>query len=187
MASKKPKEALFPNDYWERPLPSTNGDLDQTDLFAAIGQALTRWEMLEESLESLCMVFSGLADDAENIAAFRRLFGSIESSSGRRSAIVSAAEVYFWGRDKDNSKMSRLNALLDIGAFLIPARYNSGRNKPFAEKITVEMVRENEFPFQILSGLYRYNSINITEISHKFDSLNRAILSSAWIAPVESS
>src|SRR5580658_9138226 len=113
MASKKPKEALFPNDYWERPLPSTNGDLDQTDLFAAIGQALTRWEMLEESLESLCMVFSGLADDAENIAAFRRLFGSIESSSGRRSAIVSAAEVYFWGRDKDNSKMSRLNALLD--------------------------------------------------------------------------
>jgi hypothetical protein len=112
MASKKPKEQLFPNDFWAQPSPSTSGNPDPSVTFAAVGQALSMWELIEEQLAALCLVFSGLADDGTINTAFRRLFGSIESSSARRAAIRNAAEVYFW-HDSDGAMLKRLDALLE--------------------------------------------------------------------------
>jgi hypothetical protein len=157
MASKKPKEQLFPNDFWARPSPSMSGDPDPSVTFAAVGQALSMWELIEEQLASLCLVFSGLAEDGKLNTAYRRLFGSIESSSARRAAILEAAAVYFL-RDKDGTMFKKLDALLrqvsdasrrrddiahgivsklttnrkSVGAFLLPSGYNSARNKIYA-------------------------------------------------------
>jgi hypothetical protein len=153
------------------------------------------WELIEEQLAALCLVFSGLADDGTINTAFRRLFGSIESSSARRAAIRNAAEVYFW-HDSDGAMLKRLDALLEqvskaskrrdeiahgivtrltannnsVGAFLLPSGYNSGRNKIYPARNMAAPLAE-AFPFCNLTGEYRYCSSEINVIYNKFRQL----------------
>jgi hypothetical protein len=201
MASKKPRERLFPDDHWNRPEPSTKGDATPADIYVCVGHALSAWETVEEALATLCMIFSGLREDADKNAAFRRLFGSIESSGNRRNAIKAAAEVYFWKRDDDDVMWDKLDDLLEnvgkasrrrddiahgvvnefrtgessAGCFLLPSRYNSGRNKPFAHRSGVSSP-ETGFPFYILTGDYRYNSSDIISMISKFEHLLQAVM-----------
>jgi len=203
MASKKPnKEKLFPSDFWNRTEPSIIGDSDPNDTFAAVGRALTSWEMIEEELASLCVIFSGLAEDANNNKAISRLFGAIDSSGSRRNALREAGEVYFWHHDKDNVMMNKLEDLLenvsnasrrrddiahgvvagfttakkDIGCLLIPSRYKSDRNKAFVPPVSKIYIDDTEFPFNTLPGNYRYNMSDINNISNRFYLLSQAIL-----------
>jgi hypothetical protein len=91
---KPPEPKLFPNDFWDRPELSTQGDKDPMTIFAAVGVALSTWEGIEQSLATLCVVFSGLRDDVDKNGAYRRLFGAIDSGAARRKAIRKTAEVY---------------------------------------------------------------------------------------------
>jgi hypothetical protein len=93
--SKKPKpEGLFPDGYWDRPTSQAIGDADGPAIYTAVGAALTSWERAEEALASLCMLFSE-ATDVKASMAIRQVFGSIESSAGRRSALEKLSLVYF--------------------------------------------------------------------------------------------
>jgi hypothetical protein len=159
------------------------------------------WELIEEQLETMCVLFSGLSEDAKANKPIRRLFGSIESSSGRRNALKHLAEVYFWPNDTDDKmkkKVSRLVRALSYASrrrddiahgvvanfivgksrsatFLIPARYNSERNKAFVVP-TPMATPEGGFPFGILPGEYRYNSGDIMAITTKFHMLFQVVM-----------
>jgi hypothetical protein len=201
MASKK--EPLFPNDYWERTEPSTTGDLDQKEIFAAVGRALTTWETIEGSLATLCLIFSGLAEDAQNNKGFIRLLGSINSSSARRTAIRLVGEVYFGRHDDSKAMKKKLNELLeniskasrlrdDLAhgvvanfhsrksdpprALLVPSEYKADRNKAFVDPTAPLTAEEMDFPFHKLPWEYRYNSRDIEKIINKFHSLHQTVL-----------
>lgn len=193
MASKKPTEQLFPSDYWKRPNLSAVGDSDGTAIFTAVGQALTSWEYMEEQLAYLCMEFSNIGQTSSMARlAFQRVFGCIASSSGRREAMAAAAEIYFWPHDPEGVMMKKLTTLLDnvskasklrddiahgvvsefsagekqLGIFLLPSGYKTDRNKAFGRVNFGE-----EFPWDTMPGLYRYNSTDILEIRSKFEKL----------------
>jgi hypothetical protein len=193
MASKKkgPGTALFPDGFWDRPAESKIGDADQDSIFVEVGRALTRWERVEERLASLAIVLADIRDSKASQGT-ARLWGSIESSAGRRDALRSLAEVYFWP-DWDKYK-SKFNQLMDycsrgsklrddiahgkviqisspdgskpFGSFLFPSQYNTGCNILFPELDGID-----NWSFQILRSKYRYTSKDINLIGRKFDAL----------------
>jgi hypothetical protein len=96
--------AVFPDGYWARPVidPQVMGDASPTPIFCAVGAALSAWEGVEEALATLLLTLSQCREAAA-ANAVRRIFGAIESSSGRLAAIGAAAEMYFgqfWERDE---------------------------------------------------------------------------------------
>lgn len=96
MTSKKPKpEGLFPTGFWDRPISQKLGDPNPIGLYAAVGHALSEWEMTEERLSALCVIFSEANAAGAVAVAMRQVYGSIESSVGRRTALTKLHEVYF--------------------------------------------------------------------------------------------
>ena len=175
-----------------------NGDANQMETLAAVGRALTVWEAMEDNLATMCVIFSGLSEDAKGNYAFRRLFGSIDLSGVRRNALNNMAEIYF-GQSEDGKAMTRrLNALMNaisnasrrrddiahgtvvafagnrpVGSFLLPAGYNSERNKAFLDR-PVEI--DPDFPFHTLTAEYRYTSKDIANIIAKFYTLLQSVM-----------
>jgi hypothetical protein len=84
--SSKQKEPILTEAYWDRPQPSDCGDKDRISIYQAVGAALNAWERLEEALSFMCAVFSDTRD-AKAHYAIAEIFGSIESSGGRRTAL----------------------------------------------------------------------------------------------------
>jgi hypothetical protein len=114
--AKQPKQKaplLFPPGYWDRPPPRTKGDETVQPIQVAVGQAMSVWEYMEEELSYLCIL---LADVKENngmtVRAVYRLFGSIESSAGRRNALEALAEIYFWPHFMDDNIRIRFRQLM---------------------------------------------------------------------------
>jgi hypothetical protein len=203
MASKKPKDTLFPSDFWDRPDPSMTGDSKPDDTFAAVGRALTAWETVEEELAELCVIFSGLKDGVDENKAMRRFFGAIDSGGSRRKALREAGEVYFWHHDANKTMINKLTDLLDnnvskgsrlrddiahgivcgfttakkhVGTFLIPSFYKSDRNKAFVPFVSEICIDDTEFPFDTINANYRYNSSDIGDITRKFMLLYDEVL-----------
>lgn len=200
MSSKRtPKERLFPTDFWDRPQPSTAGDRDEGAIFDSVGRALTTWECFEDVLSQLCAVFSGMTPSSRENYAFRRLFGTINSSSARRNAILAAAEVYFWPEDRDGSMMKKLEMLLDnasrasklrddiahgvvtgfhfgeeIVNFLMPSDYKTDRNKAFGPGAPLDTKDMSIYPWHLMPGEYRYSSADVLHIRNKFSELTKA-------------
>jgi hypothetical protein len=139
------------------------------------------------------MVFSEV-DDVKGSMAVRQIFGSIESSAGRRSALEKLSEVYFHPYQDDPviktpftqlmEGFSRASNLRDDiahgkvitfkvdgvakGAFMLPSDYNSGRNSPF-------MPGGDEPLFSMMRGKYRYVSSDILYIKIKFYHMRQVI------------
>jgi hypothetical protein len=216
--AKKPKQPkqeippLFPPGYWDRPEPRAKGDATVQPIQIAVGQALSVWEYLEDELSYLCILFADIQENGKGSRAVYRLFGSIESSIGRRKALEALAEIYFWPHFKDDIK-SRFKQLMEavsdasgrradiahgmvvdhhfesregeaIGAFLLPAGYNTKRNKPFRddlEDIEAHIYLEN-YPFNTMLGHYRYTSEDIKGFTLKFRELHGKIAEYMQIA-----
>lgn len=212
MASKTPKDPLFTEDFWERPPPSTTGDFNQIDTYAAVGRALSVWEMVEEQLAKICVIFCGTPADGRANSGIRRLYGSIDSSSARRRALKYMAQTYFGDSEDGRQMKNKLNSLCaavsfaarrrddiahgtvagftggkkQIGSFLIPSSYNTERNKAFFR--TSEIDPKAEFPWHALPGEYRYNKTDIDAFTAKFEMLlkstyDHAAEFSAWKTP----
>ena len=125
---------------------------------------MTEWERVEEALAWVCMIFSD-TKDAKAYDIIARVFGSIESSAGRRTALERISEIYFHSRKTDPRMIGRFKKLImelssasrlrdDIahgavsdflvswphklsGAFLVPSSYNSARNMPMTLRMTL--------------------------------------------------
>ena len=198
LLSKKPKpEGMFPVGFWERPVPQKQGDANAELLFSAVGRALTSWETVEKALALICLTFSETSDD-KSANAVRQIFGSIESSAGRRSALYKLFEVYFSKYQDDPPIKTPFNQLMDavssasklrddiahgivtnlcdvdesgqavdIGCFLVPSSYNTGRNRPWI----VTKDRESLVFNLYLRGKYRYTASNVLDITTNFNIL----------------
>ena len=87
----KPKAAQKQNA-WDRPPAPTRGNAKATVIYAAVGEALSRWERLELELSGLFNAFIGIGQDSY---AARRAYGAVTISSMRRDMLEAAAEAYF--------------------------------------------------------------------------------------------
>lgn len=178
--------------YWSRPKTfSAKGDAGVDVVFTSVGRALTQWEKLEQRLANLFLCVCSVPNHSAN--PVRRAYGSVENSTLRRAAILSAAEVHFGDAWKDPLVEKSFNALIeavsfaskrrddiahgivqhfvmhedekttDYGAFLFPPYYNSGRTSPY-------LVGEG-LPPDFLWSDYRFTSNDINELEKKFGEL----------------
>ena len=77
---------------WSRPPIPESGDTDEADVYRAVGEALSRWERLEEQLAMLFIAFIGAGQDTD---AARRAYGAILKTSDRREMMLAAAVAHF--------------------------------------------------------------------------------------------
>ena len=85
---------LFPDGFWSAPEKDRNkpGDQDHDMIFLAVGRALSIWEGLEISINSLFMVMCTEGDDG-NSRYLQKTFGSIENTIGRLRTLKVVAEM----------------------------------------------------------------------------------------------
>lgn len=131
---------------WDALPTLPEGDLDEDRLFAAVGRALTQWEMFEGALGQ---IFNELCE-APGEGPFRA-YGAVAAFTGRADMLQEAFEV---ARKRDHKQVSDLPALLkrarllaarrneiahgivtnrsgggkNLGSYLCPAQYNSRKN-----------------------------------------------------------
>ena len=83
----KPQEPKF----WDRrPWPS-HGDSEESQIYMAVGRALTCWERLEVNLSAL---FSAFTSPTNQIAA-KRAFASVRTFEGRADMLRASSSAYF--------------------------------------------------------------------------------------------
>jgi hypothetical protein len=205
VAPPSAKAELFTEKFWNRPSPGGKGDGNPDSIAQAVGYALTNWERADQEMAGIFIVMTGTdvasTGDAELItaatianAAIRRAFGAIHTSTGRRDAITSAAEIHFgalW--DNKEVKKSWMNLYTAIGrasilrddlahgiiwgkislngivygAFLMPPEYNSDRTHAF--------IKDEDDPLGFMRAKYRYTKANIETVSQKFATLREAL------------
>jgi hypothetical protein len=131
--SKSQKAPILTIAYWDRPQPRDQGDAERAQIYQAIGAALNAWERLEETLALLCTVFSDTHDTKAH-HAISEIFGSIESSSGRRKALERMALIYFHPHHEDSRLTKPLKDLLDA------VSHASRRRDDIAHGVTTEFL-----------------------------------------------
>jgi hypothetical protein len=174
-------------DFWERPPIRDKGDADAKQIFEAVGFAITFWEIAEQELAT---IYQLLLETSSHAAA--RAYGAIESNSGRRKVIEAAAEPFF-GQFWNDTKVKRsFLALIDciawaarrrddiahgitmsfaidnkeLGAFLIPPNYNTGRTTAFINNPETDVLA-------FTRAKYRFVSADIQTLGQKFQELQR--------------
>jgi hypothetical protein len=188
----EPKSHVLAKPYWERPNPQKMGDPDNERIFQAVGSALSNWERAEEALSSLFLAVT----EQDNYSAnpVKRAFGSIDSSSVRRKAILAAAEAYFSDDWEDKDVRLPFFKVLEavsfaskrrddiahgtvsrhrvdgkpFGSFLQPPHYNTERTKAYARL-------DEDDPLYFLFTDFRYVSADISAFDTKFQELGAAI------------
>lgn len=198
MASKsKTSEPLwFPKDYWDRPEPLQHGTKDMDKLYRAVGVALSGWETLEQQLSAffILLTIGETVVHGNMVSTIARIYGAIESNSGRRKILDAVAEVYF-GKEMNNPLIKKpyfqlmenirraSNRRDDIaharvigfqlsqvgrGYFLVPPEYHNSRNDLFVNM-------DDTSDFQFFRGHYRYTAQDVMIFAGKFGSLREAV------------
>jgi hypothetical protein len=185
-----------PQHPWN-PLPKEpDGDLDTSTLFAAVGEALSTWEIMEGTLGQ---IFAGLCGSHEEAPV--RAFGRVQSAGGRYDMLeeafdCSSAKRFLAAYDfprllKDircfsarRNEIAHGHALTwefngtPKGAFWVPPSYNSKKHLSREQTARIEPADEL-FALPLVTGLYAYNSRQINYYRDEFIKLsNRAI--NAW-------
>jgi hypothetical protein len=111
MARRGPSEDRThePNAWDPRPTPEV-GDASEDHTFRAVGQALSRWERLENQLAT---IFAATIR-GQPAAAARRAYGIVQTGRTRTDMIRAAATTRFEGRRTHAFVMPELKALLDL-------------------------------------------------------------------------
>ncbi len=188
-----------PGEFWKRPEPKASGDESYDAILQAVGSALTAWENLENDFARLFGMLCSGSPPFSSPAA-QRAYGAIASNSGRRDAMVAAAEVHFnlhTHTKEAPAKFARLMAHFqqgssrrneiahgyavhyevdgrDLGSFLIPPEYNSRKTSVW----TLEAAKAAEAgdSFAGLRVDYRYTSGDIVGFAAKFALLRNSVL-----------
>jgi hypothetical protein len=187
--TREHRPRLFDKAYWDRPEfdPEKPGDNRAEEIFQAVGESLSMWEGAECQLAAMYMMLCDVKTPA-SMGAVNRAFGSIESSAGRRKALLAAAEMYF-GSDWDAASKYFL-ALLEAfssassrrdefahgmahgitinnvfkGVFLFPAQYNTQRTH-------AHFTMSSNDIRAVVRAKYCYTSDQIRSISARFGEL----------------
>lgn len=178
--------------FWQRPIFKDQGDDDPDRLWYAIGVTATSWEQLEESFSHLFGVFV----ESRSIAA-NRAYGAIASARGRRDALNAAAEVFFslhevaeiW-RKEYRVLMRHFDLASGLrnevvhghlvhfgfthgpgrGNFLVPAGYNTRKNRPFRDQTAAEGDH-----FSLSTAKYRYTGEDVEDIARRIVKLDDCV------------
>jgi len=192
----KQKKPIFEKKFWERPPPKDQGSPNPEKVQQAVGWTLSQWELADGNLAHLFLTLIGVRRNTMSAVAVRRAYGSIESNSGRRNAVLAAGEVYFrkywdhisvrqtlidvvnavqWGaKRRDDVAHGITWATIqiavgkNIGSFLTPPDYNTGRSHMFTP--------DPAGPFGFTAAKYRYTADDILSIGSKFALLGQEIL-----------
>ena len=161
-----------PNAWDSRPPPGV-GDASEDDTFRAVGQALSRWEKLENQLAT---IFAATIRGQPGAAA-RRAYGIVQASKTRTDMIRAAATTRFEGRRTHALVMPDLKALLDL-----VEKYAARRNE-IAHGVVYpyNVYRRDAFGFCLFPSYYAtrkrgldnepsyiYSSIEINYFSERF-------------------
>jgi hypothetical protein len=176
-------------EFWERPPCRDKGDRQAEKIYEAVGFTITFWEIAEQELARIYLLLL----ETSNLAAARG-YGAIESNTGRRKVIEAAAQPFF-GQYWDNKKVQRSFSSLikcvewaakrrddiahgigmsfvingeDLGAFLMPPSYNTGRTTAFVENSETDVLA-------FTRARYRFISSDIREFGQKFQTLHQLI------------
>lgn len=125
-----PPEFANAFEFWKRPDKRAVGEIDERGLYAAVGEALSEWELVEMLLGRL---FGVLVESETRAAA--RAYGTIANVNGRRDALLFAGEVYF-------AEPSRKPHHADLLGILKHYAEASGRRNDIAHGLTTEMIDE---------------------------------------------
>jgi hypothetical protein len=182
---KKPKQPDPPwKVLWPEDRGATKGDSDRDTLLAAVGFALSTWEMLEEELAQLFAALIGAKWGGPAV----RAYGSVNNFYGRAEMLAAAAEAFFYEATIGRIKIAGPDRLIaesqpqvqdlmkhcrefagrrneiahgryhrhpDLGYFLRPAFYNS-------KKFNFE---------EHIFGSYSYTSVEINTYRDHFSVL----------------
>jgi hypothetical protein len=200
-----PRPKMFPKDYWNRPPEKEQGEASPQPIYEAVGEVLSHWETAEEALAALFMVLTESATAKETFTAVKRAYGSIETSAGRRRATEAAAEIYLgpmWekkssrarelfdqvmeaaacaSRRRDDIAHGRVMRLVkneeNIGMFLVPPDYNTGRNHPYPTASPEDQaIFTRHVDGHTTQGLFRYVADDILDFAVKFVELREKVL-----------
>jgi len=139
---------------WDIPEPPTPeaADTDINTVYAAVGEALSAWEHLEESLAQLFSIFIGLHSGS---VAAERAYGSVTAFASRKGMLEQVAEVYFRHHPDTESQ----NLFKDI----IEAAGNfSARRNDIAHAKVMSFLRpgDEKIIFLLWPAFYNSNKIN---------------------------
>jgi hypothetical protein len=210
--SRNPKQSadvgqeFFSEAYWRRhePEPTDRGSQSGENIFNSVGYALSEWEVMEEAFADLFMVMTEIVS-AGSYVTVRRVYGEVEQSAGRRTALRTAGEIFFVRHA--NLERTQLGRLLtaferaasrrddiahgkalsftvngtDMGYFLVPAGYNLRRNAAFTGLSGTNL---EDDPLWFMPGRYRYAESAILAYADKnsrisakeFGNINRLSL-----------
>lgn len=170
------------------------GSNSREQIFLCVGRALTQWEIIESILGFL---FSHLVESQSNAA--QRAYGTISNTSGRRTAIENAAEIFHDRHYKFpigelkllmahyGKAASYRNRIahglatehtdekgISKGVFLVPSffssKHRSAQTYEFWKK-----VEEAENDFDVFGYSYRYTHEDIDFFNSKFEELSKMI------------
>ncbi len=175
---------------------SRRSDDTETDLLAAVGAALTRWEGLEDTVVQLFAEMLMHGQGARKRGAAYKALGSIESSANRRGALEqvafallddpssplgssikrlfqSASEASRRRDEFAHGVVSNATKVTDetvdvVGRFLWAPRYNLRRNDYDRREVA------DVFPYS--TSRYRYTSREIVEYGVRFTELTMALV-----------
>jgi hypothetical protein len=192
MPERATQNPIFEQAYWERPSLRMMGEENPSKIYHAVGYALSQWEHADQALSQLFLALTGCSDPT-TYRVIQRSYGSITSNSGRREAVLAAAEIYFapsWeikavrksivditdavgraSRRRDDVAHGIVwgNITVDetvYGSFLMPPEYNTGR--------TYASISPGD-PLGFQRAKYRYISDDIEGFAFKFSQLRNYI------------
>ena len=185
-------DPIFKKAAWIREDSPETSPSSQDQIFLTVGMTTSAWEGVESAFASLIDYMTESSDLWMN-ETVRRVFGSIESSSGRRNAFLSIAEVYFreyWpdlrrdftvmcdglseaARRRDEIVHGIATSIIieneHRGAFLFPTDYNTARN-------TMHPWHPDPDPKIVCGpGKYCYTHLMIHKIARKFLQLEQTL------------
>ena len=99
---------------WDIPPHPSNGDFDESALFASIGRALTEWEQVEAACAELFAVLVSVSQRSAQHAPAIRAYGTVISFKARCEMLKAAATAYFHHRRKKKVRFEKqLKTLID--------------------------------------------------------------------------
>jgi hypothetical protein len=176
---------------WDPPPLPERGDATEDITFAAVGRALTGWEIFEQSFALLFAVILG----AQPSYAAMRAYGSVLTFRGRSEMVKQAAEAHFQ-QFPNRDVLAQLRQLLKDANNYSPRRNEiaHGFVRPYAEtnanlvgegfvlcpsdyatnktEITfLTMGMSFGRPFRFIKPRYAYSSVEIDALGQRFREL----------------
>ena len=177
---------------WDQFPIELQGDEDATQLYIAVGQALSKWETLEESLGILFGVLCGTTSESA-----ARAYGVVASSSGRvamlreafaSSLVRNSPEFATFGvfLNRVNSFGSRRNDIAHgivkgatlnekwLGYHLVPPKHHSKKTMSTSRYLDIMMedIINEDVWNEKMFGKYAYVSNQIHQYMIEFHKLN---------------